>query len=404
MPTDREAAPFLDVEPPPWAARGLAWVIIAMASLALLAAVLIRIPETVSGPFTLMPRDGADPVRARRAGVVGEVRVHEGDTIGLGAPMLVLRSASLSDRSGDARQLEAQARGDRIRLNIAASQHETRQRAAEAEARRLRTRITSLEAVLESKSRRLLLTREMADSMEAGARTGSVNRVEATRLALEVATLAEEVQVAQAELNDARGDLERLAEDAASREIEYQETRRSLNESIESAEIRLGIIRGDLSDLTDRGLAVVAPCAGTVLRLHVAAPGAVVQEGDVLVDLACAGRRLQAEFKVPESGLAQVKSGQGVKLRFDAFPYQRYGIKFGRIRWVGPMVVAARDSGQFRALVDLEQSSVRVRGQEQPLLAGMGGQADVIVGRRSLVSYAFEPIRAVRENMRESPP
>jgi hypothetical protein len=34
----------------------------------------------------------------------------------------------------------------------------------------------------------------------------------------------------------------------------------------------------------------------------------------------------------------------------------------------------------------------------------MGGQADVVVGRRSLVSYAFEPIRALKENLAEPPP
>ncbi|MDH5283540.1 MAG: HlyD family secretion protein, partial [Gemmatimonadota bacterium] len=303
---DQSSAPFLDVEPPPWAARGLSHVVIAMAVLGLIATVVVRVPETVSGAFTLVPTDGADPVRARRAGVVAEVRIHEGDTIGLGAPIMILRSSSLSERSGDARQLEAQVRNDQLRLRIVASQYETRRRAGQAEERRLRTRIASLGAVLESKERRLALTRELADSMEAGAKTGSVNRVDATRLALEVATLAEEVQVAKDELNDAQGDLERLAEDAAARDIEYSETRHSLDEAIESAEIRLGIIRNDLSDLTDKGLVVVAPCAGTILKLHVATPGSVVQEGDVLSDIACAGRRLQGEFHVPENGLAQV--------------------------------------------------------------------------------------------------
>jgi membrane fusion protein len=401
---DQSSAPFLDVEPPPWAARGLSHVVIAMAVLGLIATAVVRVPETVSGAFTLVPTDGADPVRARRAGVVAEVWIHEGDTIGLGAPIMILRSSSLSERSGDARQLEAQVRSDQLRLRIVASQYETRRRAGQAEERRLRTRIASLGAVLESKERRLALTRELADSMEAGARTGSVNRVDATRLALEVATLAEEVQVARDELNDAQGDLERLGEDAAARDIEYSETRHSLDEAIESAEIRLGIIRNDLSDLTDKGLVVVAPCAGTILKLHVATPGSVVQEGDVLSDIACAGRRLQGEFHVPESGLAQVKEGQPVKLRFDAFPYQRYGIKFGRIRWVGPVGTSGRDSAQFRALVDLEEASFKVRGQDRPLLAGMGGQADVVVGRRSLVSFAVEPIRALRENLKETPP
>jgi len=40
-----------------------------------------------------------------------------------------------------------------------------------------------------------------------------------------------------------------------------------------------------------------------------------------------------------------------------------------------------------------------VSGRPQPLLPGMVGRADIIVGRRTLVSYAFEPIRQLRENM-----
>jgi hypothetical protein len=33
----------------------------------------------------------------------------------------------------------------------------------------------------------------------------------------------------------------------------------------------------------------------------------------------------------------------------------------------------------------------------------MEGQGDIVVGRRSLVSYAFEPIRALKESFAEVP-
>jgi membrane fusion protein len=93
-----------------------------------------------------------------------------------------------------------------------------------------------------------------------------------------------------------------------------------------------------------------------------------------------------------------------VKLLYDAFPYQRYGVRFGTVRWVGPSGVTNRDSSGFRVLVDLADDSIKVKGQSRALQAGMGGLAHVVVGRRTLVSYAVEPIRAIRENMRDSPP
>jgi hypothetical protein len=39
-----------------------------------------------------------------------------------------------------------------------------------------------------------------------------------------------------------------------------------------------------------------------------------------------------------------------------------------------------------------------------PLLAGMRGEARVVTGRRSLISFAFEPIRALEENFSSPPP
>ena len=83
-------------------------------------------------------------------------------------------------------------------------------------------------------------------------------------------------------------------------------------------------------------LVVTAPCAGTVLRIMVSAAGAVVQAGDALGEVACAGERLQIELALGQQAVARVREGQGAKLLYDAFPYQRFGVKFGRVRWVGP--------------------------------------------------------------------
>lgn len=401
---DLDSSPeFLDAEPPHWAARGLAWVIIGLVLLGILASIVVQIPETVGGRFSLAPLSGADPVRARKDGIVTEIRVREGDTVVPGGMILRLRSASLSDRFGDQRTLQTQVRADEERLRIASGQYQTRKRADEAEARRLTSRTESLTRLIASKRHRLELTRELADSAQIGYRNGAVNRVEAARLDLEFSTLNEEVQIATNDLEDVRADLARLARDGQARDLEYQEIQRSLQESMETARIRIDALGRDLQDLTDSGLAVTSPCRGVVLRLYLSAPGAVVREGETISEIACAGERLQAEFQVPQAGLPMIRAGQPVKLRYDAFPYQRYGVRFGTVRWVGPSGVTARDSGAFRVLADLAEDSILVRGQSRPLQAGMGGQADVVVGRRSLVSYAVEPIRALRENLRDAP-
>jgi multidrug efflux pump subunit AcrA (membrane-fusion protein) len=194
-----------------------------------------------------------------------------------------------------------------------------------------------------------------------------------------------------------------LGQDEEARDLEYRETRRGLDEAMDTERIRINSMHQDIGVVTDSGLEIRAHCAGTILHLRVNGPGAVVTEGEILGELACRGDRLQGELELPQAGVPLVRVGQGVKLRLDAFPYQRFGIQFGIVRWLGPTGESAPTPGTFRALVDLASDSVRVGAQMRPLLPGMRGQADIVIGKRRLYSYAFEPIRALRENFRQVP-
>jgi membrane fusion protein len=95
---------------------------------------------------------------------------------------------------------------------------------------------------------------------------------------------------------------------------------------------------------------------------------------------------------------------------YDAFPYQRFGVRFGNVRWVGPATVGPTrdpaipgDPQAFRALIDPSDTTINVRGEPRPLLVGMRGRVRVVTGQRTLISFAFEPIRALRENLSTPP-
>jgi multidrug efflux pump subunit AcrA (membrane-fusion protein) len=197
--------------------------------------------------------------------------------------------------------------------------------------------------------------------------------------------------------------VEKLRHDSEARAVEFRELERSFKETDEKSRIRIKALTGDPAGGRGNDLFVTAPCSGTVLRLEARRPGAVVREGDVLCELACSGERLQAELTVPPSGLALIRPGQPVKLLYDAFPYQRYGVHYGVVRWTSPGSVTVNSAPAFRVLVGLSDETVRVNGQPRPLMPGMGGTARVIVGSRSLISYAFEPLRQLRENLAEPP-
>ncbi|HEU5162702.1 MAG TPA: biotin/lipoyl-binding protein, partial [Thermoanaerobaculia bacterium] len=78
-------------EPAPWVSRTLAWLLIGLFAAALIAAIVVRVPETVRSPFVLVPEGGADPIQSPRGAVVEEVRVREGESVRKGETLFVLR-------------------------------------------------------------------------------------------------------------------------------------------------------------------------------------------------------------------------------------------------------------------------------------------------------------------------
>jgi membrane fusion protein len=401
--------PFLETDPPHWVARGLSTVIIAVFVVAVVAASVVRVPETVAGSFVLVPERGADPVRAAREGTVSDVRTNEGQTVERGATLFVIRSQAIGDRNAEMRGLAMQKSGVDQRLSNARAEYASQHRADELEAKRLETRLGSLDRTATLKQKQFKTARDLADRSKRGQQQGVVVGFDADRLGLEADRLESDLETTAADLDDTRASLARLRQDTTTRAVQYRELVRALEQERQMADMRLESMRGQLNG--DGGdLLITSPCKGTVLRMMVSTSGAVVQAGDALGEVACEGQRLQVEMTLDQQAVARIRVGQGAKLLYDAFPYQRFGVRFGNVRWVGPATVGpTRDASNpgspqaFRALIDPTDTTITVRGEPRPLLVGMRGRVRVVTGQRTLLSFAFEPLRALRENLSTPP-
>ncbi len=389
--------PFLEQDPPPLVARALSIILIVLFGVVLAALVLVTVPETVHAPFRLVPLRGVDPVRTLHDGIVRDVRVLEAQRVTAGERMFVIASEPVGDRASERGVLEAQLGGTDARLANERLRYDSGRLADDKEQARLAQRLQNLARQRVLKQQQLTLAREVAERQERSYREGLTSWLDASAERLQVDRLAVEVEQVETEQAETQAALEKLRYEKRARAAGYTELQQSVREENARARARKGMLDREPGRDSNE-LAVEAPCMGTVVTLRVQAPGAVVHESDVLAEVACAGARLQAELRLPQQGLARVGPGQAVKLMYDAFPYQRYGVRYGTVRWVSPASGSGAD-GAFRVFADLDENAVRVQGESRPLAPGMGGRAAVIVGRRSLVSYAFEPIRQLRENL-----
>ena len=92
-------------------------------------------------------------------------------------------------------------------------------------------------------------------------------------------------------------------------------------------------------------------------------------------------------------------------LRYDAFPYERFGQYHGRIVDIGRNVWSPGDrvgplsakEPVYRVDVGLDKQSVAALDQEFPLRPGMSVNADLLLEKRTLFEWIFEPVIKLKE-------
>lgn len=398
-----DPALFLNEEPPHWAARALSSVLIALFAAAVVALFVVQVPETVSATFALAPVRGADPVRALHTGIVATVPVAEAQLVREGEVLFVLASEMVGDRVSERRMIESRIAGGNDRRTNERVRFENQQRAEEQERQRLEQRLSTLQRQADLKGQELAVTEDIAARLKLMFEKGLLSRVDANRATLDASRLAAELEQVRTDVVDARNTLARLTFDVAADRASFEETDRAIREEMATIGARKSVLDQDVSR-EGNTMSLPAPCAGIVVKLHVQHPGTVVREGDLLAELICANEPLQAELRLPERGLALVHLGQPVKLLYDAFPYERYGVQYGTLTWLSPTSSASSTGSTFRAFARLDANTVGVQGQARAVLPGMTGRAAVLIGRRSLASYAIEPLRLLRESLTTGPP
>ena len=378
---------MLPQEPPPWFVRSTAWLLIAMFAVALLAAVLVRLPETVSCPFVLLPAGGADPIQSPRLAIVNRVCVSEGQTVALGDPLFVLRSDEIRGWGTDLRTLTQDLRTHEEGL--------VKADAAYASGLEIKTaEISQAESEVKFREKHASSSRDLVARMEKLSKTGGISLVELLRYRLEAAESEKDFSVAQRTLQQVNLEREQMKSEHARLHDENVA-------EIEKLKVRLSALNGDLENSQQNLLSVRAPYAGVVISLAQRNAGSVVQNGQELCQLAATDAKPHARLTLSEAGLPKLAGGQRVRLFFDAFPYQRYGVVNAKLDWISPAVVTSAEGPHFVAIASLDQTELPARSHPLALRVGMGGQARIIVGQRTMIEYAFEPIRQLRENMRD---
>jgi HlyD family secretion protein len=162
------------------------------------------------------------------------------------------------------------------------------------------------------------------------------------------------------------------------------------------------------ADMRHRMVMLSSPTDAVVLEIAQLSQGSVVKGAEPLLTLVPLDAELEAEVQVSSIDVGYLKLGDTVRIKFDAFPFQRHGAMDAKLRTISEDAFR-RDafSGQgsdayYLCRIDLGASSLKNLPHQARLLPGMTLTSEIKVGSRSIISYLLWPLtKAMDESIRE---
>jgi len=366
--------------------------------------------ETVTGQ--LVPASGLINITALSPGTVARLHVEDGQSI-----------------QADEVLMEISSDQDTVRLG--ATRASTDEQLAEKEGR-YRADLVSQDSVARHQ-REALVARE------------SLIRRQLDQVGEQVALQAEEVEGSQALLERieplGKGgyisafEIQRqqaVVRAARSRKAELQRQGLELQQQLAAAQESLAklpledatrrneIVR-ELADVAQsqaqndlqRGTLFRARQGGVVAALLVKT-GQMVSAGQPMITILPGDAKLQAQLLIPSRAIGFIAPGNRVILRYEAFPYQKFGQQYGRVSIVSRSALTPAehsaltgrlppaDQGPlYRVDVELDRQYVSAYGIKESIRPGMALQADVLIERRRLIEWLFEPLFGIQRRVFE---
>lgn len=347
----------------------------------------------------LVPDLGVSTVVAPTSGMVGRMTVEEGASVARDQALVRIDLPRVAASGADAHTVIGRGLDERDSSSAQLAQAQLAQLAVQEQGQRrqlamLRTELGQVRAGIATRDAQVRLGRETAERYREVAASGYVSVVQ-----------VRQQEQAMLEMLNARQVLERQAT-ALAREIAGLEQALAglpaQREAIEATARREHALLAQerYRHEADGGVLVKAPLAGLVAHRFVE-PGQAVQAGQPLLSLLPEGARLQAQLQVPSRAIGFIRPGDRVRLRYQAYPFQKFGHQGGRVARISrsavpPVAGAPSSEPHYRILVALDRQEVLAYGRPEPLRPGMLLEADILGERRKLHEWLLEPLYSLR--------
>jgi hemolysin D len=203
-----------------------------------------------------------------------------------------------------------------------------------------------------------------------------------------------EIDRLKAGLTQKEAEVDQTSLDGQAQEQQLQIRTGELQAKINETKVLIAKAEGDLKRRYVR-----ASESGEILTLNVRQTGQVIQAGEVIAEIAPEGKPLILSTSLPAKDIGFIKEGMPVKVKMEAFAYQDYGIVSGHVYLIGKDSKAMEQNGQtYRVDVEIDQQSIKAKGENIKFKPGQEGQAEIITRKRRMIEVLFDPLRQMKSD------
>lgn len=355
--------------------------------------------EHVSG--ILVPQAGLLTVAAGGTGTVTKIEVTEGSAVRSGEALLTIADQRSSAAMGDTSavisdRLEQQQL--RLRADVTNTRHLGEEQAQDLrmQQRMLREQIRQTDAQLAIEHRQVNDLSALLHRLQGLGTKGYVSALD--------------VQQQRTQEQDAEGQATSLARQRSQTEqqlasVGYQLTQLPLTIAGKLNDTGRQIAQNDQSlaqNEANRATVLRAPENGVVSSILIK-QGQAVTAGQSLLVVMPQDSPLQAQLLVPSRAVGFVHVGAAVALHYQAFPYEKFGVQHGTVVSISRNALTPSEVtnllGQqppaepmYQVQVHLVSQTVEAYGTPEILKPGMALDADLLLDRRRMIEWIFEPL------------
>jgi HlyD family type I secretion membrane fusion protein len=424
-----EAQTLAEREPAPMA-RAVIYAVAGAFAALLLWAGLSEVEQVASAPAVVRPAGKVKTVNHPDGGRVARIHVVEGERVAAGDVLFSLDTGTVREEVAKLANEFAALSAEVARLTAEAAEDGGALRFDAALAASRPDLVANERSLFESRRATLASRRAAADQLiEQRSREGAALAARRTQLDGSLVILAEqEAAISQlagkgyfpklrhlsvkrqiSELEGQIAETAHSARAAAAALAEARDRRRSVDAEWRSAVLdRLGAARREAAQAKGRlaqeqgrldGRTVVAPVAGRVQNLAVAAAGQSVSANETLLHIVPDGERLVVEARVANEDIGYIRAGQRATVKVRTFDFIRYGTLDGVVDEVAADAVEDQRTGAmaFPVTIRTERDWLEEGGRRHPIAAGMQVEVDLHIGERSLLSYLTDRMSRTAE-------